>query len=116
VSVVPEHSCALAEVATVADWYAANSSGQCGPCLFGLADIAGAMRGLLAGEAGAEDAARRWTAMVRGRGACALPDGAAMFVESALDAFPDELAAHRRGGCGRPHGGYLPVPPPGAWR
>lgn len=116
ISVVPRQSCALAEVATVADWYAAHSSGQCGPCLFGLADIASAVRGLLAGSPGAEAAARRWTAMVRGRGACALPDGAAMFVESALDTFPDELAAHRQGGCGRPHGRHLPAPPPGGWR
>jgi NADH:ubiquinone oxidoreductase subunit F (NADH-binding) len=97
VSVVPERSCALAEVAAVADWYAANSSGQCGPCLFGLADIARAVTGLMTGEPGAETAARRWTAMVRGRGACGLPDGAALFVESALAALPVEIAAHRRG-------------------
>jgi NADH:ubiquinone oxidoreductase subunit F (NADH-binding) len=116
ISVVPERSCGLAEVAAVADWYAANSSGQCGACLFGLADIARAVRGLVTGEPGAEAAARRWTAMVRGRGACGLPDGAAMFVESALASLPAEIDAHRRGGCGRAYGRLLPVPPPGSFR
>jgi NADH:ubiquinone oxidoreductase subunit F (NADH-binding) len=116
IAVVPERSCALAEVARVADWYAANSSGQCGPCLFGLADIARAVQGLVAGTPHAEAAARRWTAMVRKRGACGLPDGAATFVDSALDLLPAELDAHRHGGCGRPDGGHLPAPAPGGWR
>jgi NADH:ubiquinone oxidoreductase subunit F (NADH-binding) len=116
ISVVPERSCALAEVTAVAAWYAANSSGQCGPCLFGLTDIARAVSGIMTGEPGAEAAARRWTAMVRGRGACGLPDGAAMFVESALVSLPAEVAAHGRGGCGRPHGRHLPAPRPGSFR
>jgi NADH:ubiquinone oxidoreductase subunit F (NADH-binding) len=114
--VVPEGSCVLAEVAAVAEWYAANSSGQCGACLYGLADIAGAVRGLMEARPGAEEAARRWTAMVRGRGACQLPDGAATFVETALDTLAPELAAHRLGGCGRPYGAHLPAPAPGGWR
>jgi NADH:ubiquinone oxidoreductase subunit F (NADH-binding) len=113
---LPDDRCALAEVAAVADWYAANSAGQCGACLFGLADIARAVGGLLSGHPDAEAAARRWTAMVRGRGACQFPDGAAGFVESALDVMGAEIHAHRRGGCGRPAGHLLPTPGPGAWR
>jgi NADH:ubiquinone oxidoreductase subunit F (NADH-binding) len=114
--VLPDDSCALAEVATVADWYAANSAGQCGACKFGLADIARAVRGLLTGDPDAEAAARRWTAMVRGRGACQFPDGAAMFVDSALDVLAPEIAAHRHGGCGNPHRHHLPAPTPRDWR
>ena len=37
----------------------------------------------------------RWTAEIRGRGACHHPDGAARFVESALGVFEDELESHR---------------------
>jgi NADH:ubiquinone oxidoreductase subunit F (NADH-binding) len=114
--VVPEDVCALAEVATVAEWYASHSAGQCGPCLFGLADIARAARGVLAGDPDGETAARRWTAMVRGRGACHFPDGAATFVDSALDALAVEVADHRHGRCRRRPGGYLPSPAPGSWR
>jgi NADH:ubiquinone oxidoreductase subunit F (NADH-binding) len=116
VAVIPADSCVLAEVAAVAAWYASNSAGQCGACRFGLGDIAGAIRGIVAGRPGAEDAARRWTAMVRGRGACQLPDGAAMFVDSALEVLADEVAAHGAGRCGRPYRAHLPTPVPGSWR
>jgi ferredoxin len=48
---------------------------------------------------------------VRGRGACAHPDGVFRFVLSALDVFTDDLTAHLfRGSCGRPVQGVLPVP------
>ena len=107
---LPENACALSEVAAVARWYAAQSAGQCGACTFGLPDIARAVEGIRQGDPGAEAAARRWTAMVRGRGACQLPDGAAAFVDSALEAFAAEVSDHRQGRCRRPPAGCLPVP------
>ena len=110
---IPADACALVEVAAVAEWYSAHSAGQCGPCLFGLADIARAVRGLAAGDPAAESAARRWTDMVRGRGACRFPDGAATFVESALDVLRLEITDHLHGRCRRRHGHYLPTPTPG---
>ncbi len=110
---VPADACALAEVTSVAAWYAAHSAGQCGPCRFGLADIAGALRRLADGDPTGEAAARRWTGMVKGRGACRFPDGAAHFVESALDVLHIEVTDHLRGRCWRRHGGYLPTPVPG---
>jgi len=116
VFVMPEDACALQEVAVVADWYASQSAGQCGACVFGLADIAATTYQLAEGDTRAEAATRRWTGMVRGRGACQLPDGAAGFVDSALDAFADELDEHGHGRCRRPYRGYLPAPAPGGWR
>jgi NADH:ubiquinone oxidoreductase subunit F (NADH-binding) len=113
---VPIDACAWAEVARVAGWYSAHSAGQCGPCQFGLADIARAVSGVANGDDGAEAALRRWAQMVRGRGACHFPDGAATFVDTALDVLAAEVADHRRGLCRRRHAGYLPTPPPGAWR
>jgi NADH:ubiquinone oxidoreductase subunit F (NADH-binding) len=110
---VPADACALVEVTAVAEWYSAHSAGQCGPCVFGLADIARALHGLAAGDPGAEAAARRWTEMVRGRGACRFPDGAATFVESALDVLRAEITDHLRGRCRRRHGDYLGTPTPG---
>ena len=84
--------------------------------MFGLADIATATHHLADGHDRAEGATRRWTGMVRRRGACQLPDGAAGFVDSALDAFVDELDEHRHRSCARPYRHYLPTPAPGGWR
>jgi ferredoxin len=48
---------------------------------------------------------------VRGRGACAHPDGTAWFAISALEAFGGDLAAHvLYGGCGQPVRGVLLIP------
>ena len=107
--------CPLGEVARVAAYLATESSGQCGPCRLGLPGIARSLAALADGSAGAEalDAARRSVASVRGRGACAHPDGVSRFVMSAIDVFSDDLATHLfRGSCGRPVTGTLPLPSP----
>jgi len=87
-----ESSCGLHESARVIDYLAAESAGQCGPCVFGLRAIADAFGALADGVAHERERDRvlRWTAEVRGRGACHHPDGAARFVESALEVFADE--------------------------
>jgi ferredoxin len=104
--------CPLGEVARVAAYLAKESSGQCGPCKLGLPSTAQALAMLADGTGGIEalDAARRGAAAARGRGACRHPDGVFRFVQSALDVFADDLAAHVfRAGCGRPAGHVLPV-------
>jgi NADH:ubiquinone oxidoreductase subunit F (NADH-binding) len=112
-------TCPLGEVARVAGYLAAESAGQCGPCQLGLPGIARALTALADGSGGADalERARRAAAAVRGRGACAHPDGVFQFVLTALDVFDGDVATHAfRGGCGRPVRGCLPVPPPGATR
>ncbi len=114
--VLPDDVCPLVEVARVAGWLAGQSAGQCGPCRHGLPAIAGALGELATGAGGtpaAEDT-RRWSAMVRGRGACKLPDGAAQFVVSALEAFGPHVEQHHRyGPCAAV--GARPVLPTPAW-
>jgi NADH:ubiquinone oxidoreductase subunit F (NADH-binding)/ferredoxin len=108
-----EATCPLGEVARVASYLAVESSGQCGPCKLGLPGIARSLAELASGSGGIEalDAARRGAAAVKGRGACAHPDGAFRFVMSALDVFTDDLTAHMfRGTCGRPVRRVLPLP------
>jgi len=108
-------SCSLGEVARVTAFLAKESSGQCGPCKLGLPGIARSLAALANGSGGVDalDAARRGAAAVRGRGACSHPDGVFRFVQSALNVFTDDLAAHLfHGGCGRPIREYLPVPSP----
>ena len=105
-------TCPLGEVARVTAYLAKESSGQCGPCMLGLPAIARSLAALVQGSGGvsALDTARRAAAGVRGRGACAHPDGVFRFVSSALEVFTDDLAAHLlRGTCGRDTRGLLPL-------
>jgi NADH:ubiquinone oxidoreductase subunit F (NADH-binding)/ferredoxin len=105
-------TCPLGEVARIVRYLAKESSGQCGPCKLGLPGIARSMSALADGSGGMDalDAARRAASVVRGRGACAHPDGTSRFVLSALDVFTDDLAAHLfRGTCGQPVRGVLPL-------
>lgn len=106
-------TCPLGEVARVARYLAAESSGQCGPCKLGLPGVARALSAIVDGSGGMDalETARRAAGSVRGRGACKHPDGASRFVLSALDVFTADLAAHVfRGGCGLPVRGALPLP------
>jgi NADH:ubiquinone oxidoreductase subunit F (NADH-binding)/ferredoxin len=106
-------TCPMGEVARVARYLAAESSGQCGPCKLGLPGVARALSAVADGSGGlgALEVARRSAGAVRGRGACHHPDGTSRFVLSAFDAFPADVAAHVfRGGCGRPVLGVLPLP------
>ncbi len=104
-------TCPLGETQRVARWLAAQSAGQCGPCVFGLPALAADLDRLLAGDPSGWHDAHRHAGLVDGRGACAHPDGAARFVGSALTTFGDDVKAHLSGGgCGRPVLGVLPLP------
>jgi len=96
-----ERSCGLHETARVIDYLAGQSAGQCGPCVYGLRAIADAVAALAEGTGvpGERERLLRWTADVRGRGACHHPDGAARFVESAMDVFAEEIDHHSRERC-----------------
>jgi NADH:ubiquinone oxidoreductase subunit F (NADH-binding) len=96
-----ESSCGLHESARVIEYLADQSAGQCGPCVFGLRAIADAVSALADGAGGKRERNRvlRWTAEVRGRGACHHPDGAARFVESSLSVFGPEIDSHSRQRC-----------------
>jgi len=98
--VLPDSACPVAETARVAGWLADQSSGQCGPCVNGLAAIANELERVRSGSAGRQALADvlRWCGLAAGRGACAHPDGAASFVTSAVRVFRDELSDHARHG------------------
>jgi NADH:ubiquinone oxidoreductase subunit F (NADH-binding) len=117
IAVIDDRSCAVAELARVAAWYAASSAGQCGACTWGLRDLASATSAVSAGspDPAALSDIRRWSGMVRGRGGCRLPDGAATFLESGIDVFAEEIAEHRAGRCRRIDHHHLPTPEPEAW-
>ncbi len=107
-----EGTCPVGEVARVASYLAGESAGQCGPCKLGLPGVARALTALADGSGGMDalQTARRSANAVRGRGACAHPDGTSSFVLSALNVFTDDVAAHVfHGSCGRTVRGVLPL-------
>ncbi len=108
VFLAPDSACIVAEVASVARWLQRESAQQCGPCIHGLQAIAEALEELSGhgDRHGAYARIERWCGLVTGRGACALPDGAASFVTTALDTFRPQFDDHARhgacDGCLRP--------------
>ena len=107
-------ACPVAETARIADYFAEQSAGQCGPCVNGLDAIAARVQQLATGTAprGAQDDIERWASELPRRGACQYPDGAARFIASALRVFAPAFSDHaRRGPCERcRRAPVLPVP------
>lgn len=104
VVVLGSSSCAVAETARLTAYMAAESAGQCGPCVHGLGALAGVIGRFAGGHTTPGDGERllRWIEMVRGRGACRHPDGVARMLTSAVRVFGDELDQHaRHGPCAR---------------
>jgi len=108
---LPFGICGLAETARVARYLAAESAGQCGPCVFGLGSIAAELSALAAGRPADVRLLRRWLGQVDGRGGCGHPTGAVRLIRSALAVFSDEVVQHADGWCcGTAGQAVLPVP------
>jgi NADH:ubiquinone oxidoreductase subunit F (NADH-binding) len=92
-------SCGITESARIAHYMAHQSSGQCGPCVFGLPAIADDLDRLARGRADADLMIRltRRLGEVSGRGACRHPDGVVTMVRSMLNVFADDVAMHMQG-------------------
>jgi NADH:ubiquinone oxidoreductase subunit F (NADH-binding) len=89
-------SCGVAETARIARYLAFQSSGQCGPCVYGLPAIADDLARLARGQVDYDllHRLRRRLGQVKGRGACGHPDGAVALVRSALSVFAADVATH----------------------
>ena len=97
-------SCPVAETSRLTGYLADASAGQCGPCVNGLAALAGVVERFASATTVTGDGERlaRWIDMVAGRGACAHPDGVARMLQTATRLFRDEFEDHaRRGRCAR---------------
>jgi NADH:ubiquinone oxidoreductase subunit F (NADH-binding) len=96
IGVLPKSSCGVCATARVMRFLASESSAQCGPCFFGLRALADACDRLAERGTNPQDIQRleRWATEVRGRGACRHPDGAVMFLQSALKTFASAFAMH----------------------
>jgi NADH:ubiquinone oxidoreductase subunit F (NADH-binding) len=109
----PSDRCGLAESSRVVSYLAAESAGQCGPCLNGLPRIAAGLAELAGPRARRQVRAdlERWAGLVTGRGACNHPDGTVRFVRSALTVFAPEISRHAQGHCSATNRTpFLPLP------
>lgn len=100
-ALVDQSVCPLVESARVARYMQEQGAGQCGPCVHGLADLAGMMEALAFRPNRLRHGVRGITDMcdlIEGRGACRHPDGVARFVRSSLAVFHHEVASHLRNG------------------
>lgn len=121
VHVLPEGVCGVAETARILRFLALESARQCGPCMYGLDDLATLVEAIAAGKARAGEFAKleRWAAQLApGRGACKHPDGAVGMLRSAWASFKEDFEFHRRRPCLTAQApGRLPtVPAPAGWR
>jgi NADH:ubiquinone oxidoreductase subunit F (NADH-binding) len=93
--------CPVAAAASVLAYFDRENAGQCGSCFNGTAAMAAVAGALRDGAATTEDLdrLRRWSVVLRGRGACATLDAATNVAASLLDQFPDEVTAHLDGTC-----------------
>lgn len=110
---LPAGNCGLVETARVVRYLAAESAGQCGPCLNGLPAIANGLLELAGTHPSDRVVAdvQRWSGLVSGRGACHHPDGTIRLVRTALTVFAEEIARHQQGHCSASSNvAFLPVP------
>jgi NADH:ubiquinone oxidoreductase subunit F (NADH-binding) len=96
---LPSDMCPLDHAARVVRYLAAQTAGQCGPCVNGLPAIAASMARMVGGDPAAAAAVARYAGLVEGRGGCHHPDGTAKLVRSTLHTFADDVAAHARNRC-----------------
>ncbi len=100
ISVITDE-CPVAVAASVLAYFDRENAGQCGSCFNGtaaMAAVAGALRDAVATD---EDLARlrRWSVVLRGRGACATLDAAANVAASLLHQFEQKVQQHLENDC-----------------
>ncbi|OSC39946.1 NADH-ubiquinone oxidoreductase-F iron-sulfur binding region domain-containing protein [Mycobacterium decipiens] len=95
IAVITE-DCPVAVAASVLAYFDRENAGQCGSCFNGTAAMAAVAGALRDGAASTADLGRlrRWSVVLRGRGACATLDAATNVAGSLLDQFPHEVTRH----------------------
>jgi NADH:ubiquinone oxidoreductase subunit F (NADH-binding) len=101
--------CAVGVAASVLAYFDRENAGQCGSCFNGTAAMAAVAGALRDGVATSDDLTRlrRWSVMLRGRGACATLDAACNMAASLLDQFPHAVDRHLENACETCHVGVF---------
>jgi NADH:ubiquinone oxidoreductase subunit F (NADH-binding) len=100
IEVLDPTRCPLEVVTAFLDHAAGETSGQCGPCMFGVPSLAASWRRLVQHpHQGTFRDARVAAGLLPDRGACRFPDGVARFAGTALTVLETHLAVHASGHC-----------------
>ncbi|MCU1402595.1 MAG: hypothetical protein JWM70_919 [Microbacteriaceae bacterium] len=93
--------CGLQFSAEIVRYLARESARQCGPCMFGLPEMATLLERIASGDRDPRLAQELATLSesVIGRGSCHHPNGTSRLVMSTLSAFAEDAKAHLRGQC-----------------
>lgn len=113
IAALPEQCCPIIETGRVLEWMATQSARQCGPCIHGLADVAGRWKQLAELQCTQDDylVLLQHMDLIPGRGGCSHPDGTIRMARSALTLFGDEVDHHLLGTCSKTNSReFLPVP------
>ncbi|HEX4287613.1 MAG TPA: NADH-ubiquinone oxidoreductase-F iron-sulfur binding region domain-containing protein, partial [Trebonia sp.] len=100
-AILTENDCPVAVAASVMAYFARENAGQCGSCFNGTAAMSAVLDAVRDRTAACDDLARlrRWSQVLRGRGACGTLDGAVNLAASLLTQFPELVIRHRTRGC-----------------
>lgn len=101
VTVLGPQDCFVHVAAEVMAYFDRTNAGQCGSCFNGTAAMSATLSALVAQTATGEDLERlrRWSVVLKGRGACGTLDGATQLAASLLREFPAAVQAHLDGSC-----------------
>lgn len=101
IALIGEQECPVAVAASVLAYFDRENAGQCGSCFNGTAAMSAVASALRDGVADEADLARlrRWSMVLRGRGACGTLDAATNTARTLLDEFPEAVTRHRDGSC-----------------
>jgi NADH:ubiquinone oxidoreductase subunit F (NADH-binding) len=93
--------CPVKVAADVVAFYAEHNARQCRSCMSSTSTIAAVLASLgkPSHGQGYEEKLPRWSSQLRGRGACAVPDGVALLLRTLLRYYPAVLARHLDVGC-----------------
>lgn len=99
--VLGAHECGLRATADIVRYLAAESAQQCGPCMFGLPEMAGLLERIASGDPDRRLAGElaQLSESIVGRGSCHHPNGTSRLVLNALDVFSADVRAHLTGRC-----------------
>lgn len=98
---MPPDTCPIRVAADVAAFYDDSNARQCRSCMSSTETVASVLASLGHRQPGKQydQKLARWSTQLRGRGACAVPDGVALLLRSILRYYSHDFSRHLQAGC-----------------
>ncbi len=101
--VFDDSACMVGVAATMSQFLFTGSCGQCPPCKLGTMSLATGFADLVRGADADLDEMAGWIARVTDSNRCGLGAGQQVLAQGIVEQFPEDLAAHLEGMCGKRH-------------